>query len=270
MALERDPHRRAGAGVRAGTVVFTLSQPYAPFLSTLTQLFIVNRDQVLANKKPGPFGDLGDYGDAYLKDKVAGSGPVHEGIVGPGDHARDEGLSGLLARLEARPGHPRDLPDGQGRGDDADAPPGWTGGHDRPVAAPSDLRRPREDARDRGRQAAERPAVQHRAQHPAGALVRRPRAKGARLRVRLQDGHRADLRGAPLARGPLPNRVYGHSESVQAYRRTSSRPSASWRRPGSAPASSPSTGGSRPGTRSDDRSASSSSRTSRRSESRST
>ena len=34
------------------TVIFTLSQPYAPFLSTLTQLFVVNRDQVLANKKP--------------------------------------------------------------------------------------------------------------------------------------------------------------------------------------------------------------------------
>lgn len=58
-----------------GTVVFTLGQPYAPFLSTLTQLFVVNRDQVLANKKPGAFGDQGDYGDAYLGEKVAGSGP---------------------------------------------------------------------------------------------------------------------------------------------------------------------------------------------------
>ena len=57
------------------TVVFTLSQPYAPFLSTLTQLFVVNKDQVLANKKPGSYGDAGDYGEAYLGENVAGSGP---------------------------------------------------------------------------------------------------------------------------------------------------------------------------------------------------
>jgi peptide/nickel transport system substrate-binding protein len=65
-------------GVRAAgshTVVFQLSQPYAPFLATLTQLFIVNKEQVLANKKPGAPGAAGDYGEAYLGDHVAGSGP---------------------------------------------------------------------------------------------------------------------------------------------------------------------------------------------------
>ena len=44
------------------TVVFQLSQPYAPFLATLTQLFIVNKEQVLANKKPGAHGASGRRG----------------------------------------------------------------------------------------------------------------------------------------------------------------------------------------------------------------
>ena len=57
------------------TVVFQLSQPYAPFLATLTQLFIVNKEQVLANKKPGAHGTSGDLGEGYLSDHVAGSGP---------------------------------------------------------------------------------------------------------------------------------------------------------------------------------------------------
>ena len=104
-----------------GTVVFTLNQPYAPFLSTLTQLFIVNRDQVLANKKAGTFGELGDYGEAYLGEKTAGSGPY---TMESWDRATTlvmKAFPGVLARLEARPDHPRDLPDGQGRGHDANA-----------------------------------------------------------------------------------------------------------------------------------------------------
>jgi len=57
------------------TVQFRLSQPFAPFLSTLTQLFVVNKKLVLANKKAGPYGDNGDYGEAYLTNAAAGSGP---------------------------------------------------------------------------------------------------------------------------------------------------------------------------------------------------
>lgn len=57
------------------TVAFHLYQPYAPFLSTLIQLFIVNKDQVMANLEPGEFGEFGDYGQKYLEDNVAGSGP---------------------------------------------------------------------------------------------------------------------------------------------------------------------------------------------------
>jgi peptide/nickel transport system substrate-binding protein len=56
------------------TVKFTLSGTYAPFLSTLVRLPIVNKDVVLANKQDGDFGDNGDYGQAFLSEKDAGSG----------------------------------------------------------------------------------------------------------------------------------------------------------------------------------------------------
>lgn len=57
------------------TVVFTLKSPYGPFISSLTQLFIVDSKLLKANQKSGDFGDNGDYGQAYLTDHSAGSGP---------------------------------------------------------------------------------------------------------------------------------------------------------------------------------------------------
>jgi peptide/nickel transport system substrate-binding protein len=57
------------------TVVFTLKNPYAPFISTLTQLFIVDSELLKANKAAGDFGDNGDYGMAYISEHAAGSGP---------------------------------------------------------------------------------------------------------------------------------------------------------------------------------------------------
>jgi len=58
------------------TVRFHLSKPFGPFLSTLYRLYILNKKLVEANiKKPGPYGDMGDYGKAYLVDHDAGSGP---------------------------------------------------------------------------------------------------------------------------------------------------------------------------------------------------
>ncbi len=54
------------------TVQFTLTQPYAPFIGTLTQLFVVNPALVDAN-----LGD--DMGQTYLKDNAAGSGPFTQG-----------------------------------------------------------------------------------------------------------------------------------------------------------------------------------------------
>jgi len=57
------------------TVAFHLARPYAPFISTMLQLFIVNKDQVMANVAEGDFGEFGDYGQAYLETEEVGSGP---------------------------------------------------------------------------------------------------------------------------------------------------------------------------------------------------
>lgn len=57
------------------TVEFRLNFPYAPFLATLEQLFIVNKKLLTANVQPGDFGEFGDYGQKYLESHDAGSGP---------------------------------------------------------------------------------------------------------------------------------------------------------------------------------------------------
>ena len=54
------------------TVQFSLTQPYAPFIGTLAQLFVVNPAIVEAN-----LGD--DMGQTYLKETAAGSGPFMQG-----------------------------------------------------------------------------------------------------------------------------------------------------------------------------------------------
>jgi len=54
------------------TVEFTLTQPFAPFIGTLPQLFVVNPTIVEAN-----LGD--DNGQTYLRENEAGSGPFTQG-----------------------------------------------------------------------------------------------------------------------------------------------------------------------------------------------
>ncbi len=54
------------------TVQFTLTQPFAPFIGTLPQLFVVNPAIVEANR-----GD--DFGQSYLREHEAGSGPFTQG-----------------------------------------------------------------------------------------------------------------------------------------------------------------------------------------------
>ncbi len=54
------------------TVQFTLTQPFAPFIGTLPQLFVVNPAIVEAN-----LGD--DMGQSFLKENAAGSGPFMQG-----------------------------------------------------------------------------------------------------------------------------------------------------------------------------------------------
>lgn len=61
--------------VEPHTVQFVLNEPYSPFLASLTQLFIVNKDLIMKNIKPGDFGEMGDYGTEFLKNADAGSGP---------------------------------------------------------------------------------------------------------------------------------------------------------------------------------------------------
>ena len=58
------------------TVQFTLSGTYAPFLSTLVRLSVVNKDLVMANKQDGDFGDNGDYGQAICLKKMLVLEPI--------------------------------------------------------------------------------------------------------------------------------------------------------------------------------------------------
>lgn len=57
-------------------VQFKLNKPFGPFLATLVRLYVLDKSQVLANiKKPGQYGEMGDYGKEWLLTNDAGSGP---------------------------------------------------------------------------------------------------------------------------------------------------------------------------------------------------
>jgi peptide/nickel transport system substrate-binding protein len=199
------------------TLVFTLSQPYAPFLSTLTQLFVVNRDQVLANKKPGPHGDLGDYGEAYLGDQVAGSGP----------YVKESWDRATTLVMKAHPGYWRGWKPNQITrvvyrtvqeeatmrtlllGGQADMIDQWR--------TPTTFQ---QLARTPGIVVDERPSaqlyhIQLNTQKPPLTDVRVRRALA--LAFDYKTAIEQVFKGAAHARGPVPNRVYGHSDKVQAY-----------------------------------------------------
>ena len=58
------------------TVRFHLKNPFGPFLTILYRFYIADKDVVMANlKKPGAYGDFGDYGRDYLLTHEVGSGP---------------------------------------------------------------------------------------------------------------------------------------------------------------------------------------------------
>ena len=57
------------------TVAFHLNYPFPPLLDGLVQFSVLNKDFVLAKAQPGDFQECGDYGQAYLADHDAGSGP---------------------------------------------------------------------------------------------------------------------------------------------------------------------------------------------------
>ncbi len=57
------------------TVAFHLNRPHSPFVASMIQLFVVNKDLVMANLRPGAFGEFGDFGLEFLTHQAAGSGP---------------------------------------------------------------------------------------------------------------------------------------------------------------------------------------------------
>ncbi len=59
------------------TVVFHLKESFAPFLSILPRLYILNEDLIMDNLESGSYGDYGDYGKAYLAENDAGSGAYY-------------------------------------------------------------------------------------------------------------------------------------------------------------------------------------------------
>ncbi len=65
-------------------VRFTLTHSYSPFLATLPLLFIVNEHELEAHQAKGSYGKNGDYGQAWLQDHDAGSGPYTLGIFRDG------------------------------------------------------------------------------------------------------------------------------------------------------------------------------------------
>lgn len=55
-------------------VVFTLPEPNATFLPSLVRLPIVQKSTVMENLADGDYGEMGDYGEAFLAERGAGSG----------------------------------------------------------------------------------------------------------------------------------------------------------------------------------------------------
>lgn len=199
------------------TVVFQLSQPYAPFLATLTQIFVVNKEQVLANKKPGAHGPAGDYGEAYLGERVAGSGP----------YTMESWDRATTLAMKAFPGYWR----------------GWkpnqvTRVTYRTVQEEATMRTlllsGQADMIDQWRLPT---TFAQLAKTPGIVVDEKPSAQLYHIQLNTQRGPLADVRvrkaialafdyktaidqifkGAVQARGPVPVRVYGHADSVQPY-----------------------------------------------------
>jgi peptide/nickel transport system substrate-binding protein len=66
------------------TVAFHLNEVYGPFIATLTQFFVANKDLLIANQQAGDYGEFGDYGQEFLNHQDAGSGPYWVEVYEPG------------------------------------------------------------------------------------------------------------------------------------------------------------------------------------------
>lgn len=56
------------------TVVFRLKEPFAPFISIVPRIYVLNEELVMEHIEDGQYGEYGDYGKAYLAEHDAGSG----------------------------------------------------------------------------------------------------------------------------------------------------------------------------------------------------
>jgi peptide/nickel transport system substrate-binding protein len=86
------------------TVDFILAKPNAVFPNTLTLFWPVNKDLVIKNKKSGEYGEFGDYGQEWLNDHDAGSGPYMMVSHSPGERMEAERFKDyFLGWEEAKP-----------------------------------------------------------------------------------------------------------------------------------------------------------------------
>ena len=61
--------------IEGDKVKFTLKKTFGPFLISLVRLYILDKEEVMANiKTPGAYGEFGDYGKEWLLTHDAGSG----------------------------------------------------------------------------------------------------------------------------------------------------------------------------------------------------
>ncbi len=58
------------------TVQFNMKKTFGPLVPSLVRFYVLNKDLVMEHiEKPGPYGDMGDYGKKWLLANDAGSGP---------------------------------------------------------------------------------------------------------------------------------------------------------------------------------------------------
>jgi peptide/nickel transport system substrate-binding protein len=74
-AFEFEPYVENVTALDKYTVQFKMKKPYGPFLDAVTLFFVANKDVIMAHiKKPGLYGDYGDYAKDWLLTHDAGSG----------------------------------------------------------------------------------------------------------------------------------------------------------------------------------------------------
>lgn len=82
-------------------VQFTLKRPFAPFMGALVRLYVLNKNQVMANiQKEGSYGEFGDYGKGWLVTHDAGSGPYKVNEIKIGEYLLMEKFNDYWAGWE--------------------------------------------------------------------------------------------------------------------------------------------------------------------------